>query len=209
MVSGGGIDGKNKFADGSLSIADAVAVDGAILHQKHKFCFCCCDYRRAVMVIDAIALIGLLMNLPAVLLMRSSGAINIFGLVTIIAGAACYTAGIYGAKTYQPWGVVLAAIPHSINILSQCYLIFALFAFPDAYKGLGSFYGDMMADASDGDLTADDAADAFYGGMLIGAVGGLILGGFYFHAHLKLRKLMKQGIITPRNYPNVSSCCCD
>ena len=117
-------------ADGSLSIAvdemqkagydpegqEPYAVDDTVL--------CCCDYRRTVMVINALGLVFLIALL-------CDGSPDFSALVLGIAGIACLTAGIYGAKTHLPWGVVLAAIPHSISTLYWSYYFLVL---PGAWK---------------------------------------------------------------------------
>ena len=145
------------------------AIYDTILVPRNLCCFCCCDYRRAVMVIDALVLVFVVL----IFYLSSNGSPEISRLDAGIAGIAFLTAGIYGAKTYRPWGVVLAAIPHSISTL---YFSYCTLVVPGAWKFPSATFAIPSA--------------------------------YCLYAHHKLLQLMKQGIITPENYPNVSSCCC-
>jgi len=212
VVGGGG-----KFADGSLSIADAVAVEEAILHQKESFCFCCCDYRRAVIIIDSILLVAVVLNLMTINVLAASlvnkgfdeGFAAVAVVLVLLTGIGLVASGIYGAAKYQRWGVIAGGVFHFVRTMQAFYGLIGIFIFPEQYQDAANLaYANMAANSGGSDLSESDAANVMMGSMIFTSIGIVIMSCFYLHAHVKLLRLMKQGVMTPQNYRNVSSCCC-
>lgn len=213
LVAGGG--NTEKFADGSLGIADAVAVEESVLHQKESFCFCCCDFRRAVIIVDSIQLAGLALNLLAIPVLAAGLVQQGFneGFATagvtlmVLGGIGLLASGIYGAAKYQQWGVIAGGVYNFLKTMQEFWSLFAVLMFPDQYKEVyNAAYANADIDGSD--VSAADFENTMVGSMVGGAFIAIVLQCFFLHAHVKLYRLMKQGVMTPQNYRNVSSCCC-
>ena len=190
LVSGDARDGK--IVDGTFVIADGAAADEGITHPKEIYCFCCCDYRWAVIVINAIAIVGMLLNLISNINLGTT-AVAIASMILVLI---CHAAGIYGAWKFRPCVVTVAAVVHLSGLISGI-VIFFLVAKDDTE--MISTTGFAYVSEGNGELSADEVASVVYVVILVGIALAVVLSAFFFHAHVRLIRLLKQGKMTPQN----------
>lgn len=163
-----------------------VAGDEYLQHERpkptsHMCCGCCCDTRKAVIVVNIISLcFGTLGFIFLAALTSDSfaeqfdddatktalgeidgqtvGAVIAFGVVSMI----CYAAGIYGASKFNKIGVLIAAVWYSVDVVLQA----VSFNF-----------------------------------------GGIILNGFFLYPHVVLYQEISKGIMSPTTYDQEKQCC--
>lgn len=158
------------------------------------FCGSCCDFRRAVLVLNgiSIALRVLLMVIFAILgyyvsknsdeiqdeldddeakdqfdMMLQSGYLTIFeAVLEVLEMVAIFfgAAGFYGALKFKRWGIVTA-----LGFYGFCFFLTVIMV---------------------------DVVDALFYGLCL-------------YAHICFLKLMKAGIMVDENYHNIASCCGD
>jgi hypothetical protein len=176
---------KSKTADkdaGGVYYADATAVSSTDGKQGHLFFGCCCDMRRAVVIVNVMNICFALLGIAMYYLLSRDGfsenfdddltkyeleAISnyksraiAFGIVSVL----CSLIGIYGAVQYSNWTVVLAAVYYCISGLTKI----------------------VPSDLS-----------------------GMLMAGIFAYPHFVFIKELNNGIMTAENYPNeIHSCCC-
>ena len=161
----------------SMSIAVAEEVDESILHRKELFCGCCCDYRLAVIVINAIFVFVL------TLVMVADKRVNMRNCDLLFFGfayVALNAAGFYGALRYQRWGVMLGGMAQVLGIVADSYILVST----------------LVNNGSKLEFTTGPW----------GRLNRLVMDFVFLHAHATLLRLMNEGVMTPRNYPNVAYC---
>lgn len=207
----------SKFTDEPLAIAVGGTIDDfdeSIIHKKESCCFCCCDYRRAVIIINGLlvlsALLGLLQIDEMAKNMVTMGFpdyqfINAIVVFIDLVQLALYGGGLFGAVFYVRNGVIAGIAGHCLKLLSIGYGVIWILANGDemlyeALKESGTVFPD--------EATAEAAVSAAKGMAVFSQLMAMILTIICIHAHGKLLNLMKQGVMTQQNYPNVASCCC-
>lgn len=196
-----------RFAHERTSINAGGSIDDfdeSILRKREHFCFCCCDYRTAVIAIDVLMVIDAVQQLSSIDDDKVGGttdrgfpdegvekAVVVFrNLVNL----ALFIGGIYGAIRYVRIGVILAGVGHFLGLL---YTLFSMLA-PDGGR-IGSEFDDVFDDDA---IDDDDEVAELLPGIAVGLVVpievfGAVLSCLYLHAHVKLLRLMKQGVILP------------
>ena len=184
--------GDGVFAVGAMSI-EAVGdeIDADLVNGQHlQCCGCCCDFRRAVIAVNSVAIgIGSLALVSALIAIGILGAdaedmedmgdmdvdigdeIALMEIITLIIGSipiALYACGIYGGIYYKRWGIITAAVAHTLNMLVSVYEFVAL-KIPNV---------------------------------------GFIYSGFFLYPHYFMLKQMNSGLLSPQNYHKVANCCC-
>lgn len=163
--------------------------------NHHTLCFnCCCDFRRAVLIVNGIAIGIKLMEMIGVVVfihylndnlediendldddtarkqvdsMFKSGKVaglEWFFEILETIGIAIHACGIYGALQFKQWGIIVAGCMFGLQ--------FAVSLF---------------------------SMDFF----------SILLSGLMVYPHVCMYNLMKAGIMTPQNYHKVASCCGD
>jgi hypothetical protein len=160
--------------------------------ENHLYCGCCCDVRRATLVVNAISIS---MNVIAMIFLffgvhymaknadkiaedmdddqakqdfakiAKNGTlplIEAFADIFLIVSIFLHACGIYGALKYQTWGVAVAAVAYGLTLLIHLVSLNIIH---------------------------------------------VIIAGLFFYPHVILIKEMKEGIMTDYNYHNVASCC--
>jgi len=163
--------------------------------NHHTQCFnSCCDFRRAVLIVNGISIGIKLMAMIGIALvvhyanenlddiendmnddvarkqvdeMFKSGQVAGFEWLLEIIEAiaiAIHLCGIYGALKYKQWGIIAAGSIFALQVLTTLFSL---------------------------------------------DIAGLIVGLLMLYPHVCMWKLMKEGIMTPQNYHKVASCCGD
>mmetsp|Transcript_35478 Transcript_35478/g.55240 ORF Transcript_35478/g.55240 Transcript_35478/m.55240 type:complete len:216 (-) Transcript_35478:206-853(-) len=160
--------------------------------ENHLFCNCCCDVRRATLVVNGITIVW---NLLVMLLMfigfeflvknadqiaadmdddeaandlkamASNGSLGWLEAaidIFFMFSIVLHGFGVYGALKYEVWAIVVAAVAYGIGL---------------AFAVLGL---DFM---------------------------NIFMKGMFLYPHLVLIKEIREGIMTDYNYANVKSCC--
>lgn len=166
------------------SYVDASAPTMAVPQGRtaHLCCGCCCDTRRATIIVNIINIVLSIFTLCGLGMLTSdkfagqfdddavktelamlSSAAWVAYLVAALS-IVCGGLGIYGAKEYKGWMVLVAGIWFVVNSVLS---------------------------------------------LLGGGVGGCIMSGFFAYPHFVFYQEMRKGIMTESNYPNeMHSCCC-
>lgn len=170
------------------------SVDG-IAGNHHVLCFSsCCDFRRAVLIVNGISIGIKLMAMVGVVVfvnylsnnlddiendmtddtvrkqvdsMFKSGQVaglEWFFEILESIAIALHACGIYGALKFKQWGIVVAGSLFALQLL------------------LGVFSMD---------------------------VGNIIVSSLMLYPHVCMYKLMGDGVMTPQNYHKIASCCGD
>lgn len=158
-------------------------------------CFgCCCDFRRAVLIVNGISIGMKLLIMFGVAIgisyigsnlddiekdidddevrkqvdsMFKSGSVVgfeiIFELIESIS-IGLHVCGIYGALKFKKWGVIVAGVAYSLQLLS---------------------------------------------GLISADFGNIIVSSLFLYPHVQMYNLIKVGIMTDYNYHKVASCCGD
>jgi hypothetical protein len=184
--------------DGSLSVDDQFPSntnDGSInQHQNVLFCKVCCDFRRAVLVVNSISIvlkllimIGLSLHITYIgnnldelesdiqddderkevdAFVKSGAMVVVEAVLDVLetVSIGLHACGIYGALNFKQWGVVTAGIAYTLQLF------------------LGVFTLDIY---------------------------NIALSAFFLYPHVYMYKLMKAGIMTESNYHKIASCCGD
>ena len=176
---------KSKTTDndaGDVYYADATTASSTYGKQGQLFFGCCCDMRRAVVIVNVMNICFALSGIAMYYLLSRDGfsenfdddltkydleAISnykgraiLFGIVSVL----CSLIGIYGAVQYNSWTVILAAVYYCISVLTKIVPF---------------------------DLS------------------GMLMAGLFAYPHFVFIKELNNGIMTAENYPNeINSCCC-
>ena len=165
---------------------DASAPPGLVapqgIRQSHLCCGCCCDTRRATIVVNIISASFASLGILALAFFVTPTLVNSVdddevkqdlaeaskfawvGILILCSSVLCSGTGIYGALKYNGTMVLVAGVWYSVNSLFN---------------------------------------------LLGGDVIGAIMSGFFAYPHFVLHQEMKKGIMTEINYPNEKhSCCC-
>jgi hypothetical protein len=149
--------------------------------QSHLCCGCCCDARRAVIVVNVISMCLHTLAIISVALMSSAvyasdvdddeyqyalseidGKSLGLTLGVLVIGIICQAAGIYGAVKFNKIGATIGAVWHAMECIRS---------------------------------------------IVFFDIGGAIMSGFFCYPHVVFLQEMKSGIMTPENYPNEKVCC--
>ena len=163
--------------------------------NQHTVCFnVCCDFRRAVLIVNGIT-IGLkimaMIGLAVVLHYVNDNIDDIendidddatrkqldeyfksgkvagfewFFEILETVSIGLHLCGIYGALVYKQWGVIVAGSLYALQVV------------------VALFHLDIVS---------------------------LVIGGMMLYPHVYMVKLMKEGIMTPHNYHRIATCCGD
>lgn len=189
-------DGPGSNLAGSLSVdaGDDVNEISSTTDQHMMCCKICCDFRRAVLVMDSIAIVLKLLEMVGVAIMANYFNKNVAelesefdddvmiyeiesmadsGTMALLEGAVevfdfiaiiLYICGIYGALNFKRWGIITALSSHAV----------------------------MMAF-----------------GLLVMDFGSVIFYGLFLYPHVFMLRQMSSGIMTDYNYHKIASCCGD
>jgi len=151
--------------------------------ENHLFCGCCCDTRRATIVVNLVSLfVDLYAMMVAFMLIRgytNSNANNTDETIQhknqmaawlttavvdffVLLAVAMHATGIYGALKYSPTAIKVAAAAHGITIIVSVFTFDAI---------------------------------------------GTIAGGVFLYPHIILIKEIDTGVMTDYNYENIRACC--
>ena len=151
--------------------------------QSHLCCGCCCDTRRAVIVVNVISMCvaALAIGLTSMAIGASGRYASDFdddeyvsafaeidgkaiglSIGVLVVGMICQATGIYGAQKFNKIGVIIGAIWHAL----QCIFSIAIFD-----------------------------------------IAGAIMSGFFCYPHVAFLLELNNGIMTPEKYPNEALCC--
>jgi len=163
-------------------------------HQNVLFCKICCDFRRAVLVVNSISIVlkllimvGLGLHITYVgnnldelesdiddenereqvdAFVKSGAMVVVEAVLEVLetVSIGLHACGIYGALNFKQWGIVTAGIAYT----------FQLFV-----------------------------------GVVTGDIYNIALSAFFLYPHVYMYKLMKVGIMTESNYHKIASCCGD
>jgi hypothetical protein len=155
-------------------------VDGARQARQGHLCFgCCCDTRRAVIIVNSINMFVDVLGIISSATFSSAGFASddeyrsalqseiggkaiVFSIVVLVLGMICQAAGIYGAHTFNKIGVTIGAIWYALECFRSIVFL-----------------------------------------NLVGA----IISGFFCYPHIVFLQEMKAGIMTPEKYPDEETCC--
>ena len=160
---------------------DEYVQHGRPQRQSHLCCGCCCDTRRAVIVVNIISMSFAAIAIFSLSMVTSDGyasqfdddevqaALNeIDGTSVGVAigitclGIICSAAGLFGAFKFNNIAIMVAAVWYCAECIRSL---------------------------------------VFYN------LGGAIMAGFFAYPHFVFYQEMKKGIMTPANYPNEEQCC--
>jgi hypothetical protein len=167
---------------GDVYYADATTFSSTDGRQGQLFCGCCCDMRRAVVIVNVMSICFALLGIAMYHLLSRDGFIEnfddditkyeleaisnykgraiLFGLVSVL----CSLIGLCGAVQYNRRMVILAAVYYCISMLTKIVPF---------------------------DLS------------------GMLMAGLFSYPHFVFIKELDNGIMTAENYPNeINSCCC-
>mmetsp|Transcript_101600 Transcript_101600/g.152245 ORF Transcript_101600/g.152245 Transcript_101600/m.152245 type:complete len:176 (-) Transcript_101600:239-766(-) len=169
-------------ADGVYYADGEAAASPTTEKQGHLFFGCCCDTRRATIIVNVINMVMAALALFGMGVVASSGFADQFDDDAVKADLAtaqqyiwipilisafsilCAGLGMYGAMKYKQWMVMVGAVWYCINSVLS---------------------------------------------ILGGDLGGAALSGLFAYPHFVFMQEMKKGIMTEANYPNEKhSCCC-
>jgi hypothetical protein len=181
---------------GSLSVDDQFPNnnDGSATHQNVLFSNICCDFRRAVLVVNSISIVlkliimvGLGLHITYIgnnlktlesdiqddheceqvdVFVKSCVMVVLEAVLEVLEtiSIGLHACGIYGALDFKQWGIATAGIAYT----------FQLFV-----------------------------------GLISGDIYNIALSAFFLYPHVYMYKLMKAGIMTESNYHKIASCCGD
>jgi len=190
-------DPENQFGN---QVAHGFEIDDEITSNTNKyhtnFMGCCCDFRRAVIVVNGITLVLQILTMVGVAFLpkylennlddieaniaddAARDQVDTFAkggdltsLVIIvevveIIGLFFSVIGIYGALKFKRWAITTALCFYSIRMLLQLISIRS------------------------------------FGGVFV-----LFVFGLWVYPHVYMLSLMRAGIMTESNYPNIAKCC--
>ena len=160
--------------------------------SSHLFCNCCCDCRRACLVINAISIVLKIVMICIVGIGGKYISNNIQQIETDIDDDAyrkqvdqfveeggiqivetvvdffsmisigLHICGIYGALQFKQWGIIVAGSTYTVSLL----------------------FGVLALD-----------------------FGAVVMGGLFLYPHIMMYKEMKEGIMTEYNYHKIAHCC--
>jgi hypothetical protein len=165
------------------------------ISNYHTLCFnCCCDFRRAVLIVNAITIGVKLLVMMGVAIgisyigknledvendiadddvrkqvdsLFKSGTVagfEIFFEIIESVSIGLHACGIYGALKFKRWGIVVSGTAYALNL---------------------------------------------FGSVISADFGGIIVSSLFLYPHIQMYNLMKVGIMTDYNYHKVASCCGD
>ncbi|KAL7499381.1 hypothetical protein ACHAWT_007396 [Skeletonema menzelii] len=149
----------------------------------HKFCGCCCDSKRAVLVFNSLNLIGYLILIVLILASRSNiGAFWAFYIV----GIGVFSLAIAGAALYNRWLVAPAALWAEISLVLT--IVFSL-------KGTDTVVVD---------------GQVYQASPVVNIVLALIWQGLVAYANWTFVYEVNKGIMSSKTYKQREehSCCC-
>eukprot|EP00980_Cylindrotheca_fusiformis_P021871 scaffold8707_cov69-Cylindrotheca_fusiformis.AAC.1 len=154
--------------------------------KSHTCCGCCCDTRRAVIIVNIISLSFAALSVFTLSMLASNRGANNFdddeiqdafdaiggstafgigiGIAIGIAvvGMICYACGIYGAYKFHKVFIIIAAVWHSANFILNIVSL---------------------------------------------NVGGAVMTGFFLYPHVVFYQEVSKGIMSPASYPQEQQCC--
>jgi hypothetical protein len=149
--------------------------------QSHLCCGCCCDTRRAVMVVNVLGICLAILSIASISRARSARANYAFdddeyqyssseiddkavglSISVLVVGMFCQVSGFYGAHKFKKIGTTIGAVWHALECIRS--IVFYDFA-------------------------------------------GAIMSGFFCYPHVVFLQELKNGIMTPEKYPNEELCC--
>jgi hypothetical protein len=164
--------------------AEPQAVNAFGGRQGHLFFGCCCDMRRAVIIVDIINTVFASLNLLAILTFTLFGSnltdsfdddvtkndmaiatsYPVVAIVMAVFALVCPVLGIVGAARYSGWMVIVPAVWYCVDMVIS---------------------------------------------ILSSSPAGAALAVMFIYPHIFLFKQLNKGIMTMDNYPNeIHSCCC-
>lgn len=186
---------------GSASFAEPMSVEASTAEgfpnasNYHTICCnCCCDFRRAVLIVNGITIgLKLLIMMGFAILVsyvgknlddieedmnddefrksfdsffKSGSVAGLEAFVEVLEtiSVGLHACGIYGALNFKQWGIITAGTMYALSLL------------------LGLFSMD---------------------------IGNIVVSGLCLYPHICMYNLMKAGIMTPYNYHKVATCCGD
>jgi hypothetical protein len=174
----------------SYKVVQAFEINDEIPTSEHTIgyhtkCFgLCCDFRKAVLVVNAIAIVIRIVQMAGVVYIAymvdslnnfdddafaTSGdtdlAVAFLAIFEIAIGLCLNCIAIYGALKFKRWAIITGLIYYSCGLLRS--LLF-------------TGYVDVLS---------------------------LILNVLFLYPHFYMFRLMSAGIMTKSNYPNIAQCC--
>jgi len=119
------IDDDDDDDDGSGTTADRDRGNTAdIVPSPHICCYCCCDCRRACLVINLLSIgvnmISLIVVGVANLVMKDDPMTLVpkgYTVLVLLLPIGMYGCGVYGAIYFKPWGIMVAGAAYAVNIV--------------------------------------------------------------------------------------------
>jgi hypothetical protein len=171
--------------------------------QGHKFCYCCCDYRRAVIIINMV--FGVLEALLLILL-----ATGTYGLYHYNGGGSTSLANEYSYETIEIIFGGISIILSSVAIFGACYYKIILVGLNVLWLVVAYVLGIIFAVQYCSEFR-DNCGDYYYCtctlnvGSVIGA--GVVMC-LYVYPHIGFIVQVYKGIMSRETYPREEYCCC-
>jgi hypothetical protein len=160
---------------------DEYVQHGAVARQSHICCGCCCDTRRAVIVVNIISMTFAALAIFSISMMTSAryaaqfdddemqaaldeldGKVVGMTIGFAVVGMICNAVGLYGATKYNNLGIIVASLWYTAECVRS--LVFL-------------------------------------------DIAGAVMAGFFLYPHVVFYQEMNKGLMTPVNYPNEEQCC--
>lgn len=159
--------------------------------SNHLFCGCCCDSRRATIVVNMIAIIWYTVRILVFAFLGISIAEN--GLPGDEENAQQEGGDLddEGHDRFFEGEVVAAVIISSVSIVLHVFGIYGAVSYQSTAVGASAFgyiFSLVLA-------------------LVSLNVTGIILCSLFFYAHAVLLSEIQSGIMTPYNYENIKACC--
>jgi len=203
----GSVSYASSVVDGSIQYSSAGSATGLMVSDgnegggggsgsgsPHLFLNCCCDCRRAVLIVNGIAISFKIISVIAIAIMGSfvsknaneieasivddevrkefdvvfnEGGVALFETIfdfIALISIGLHLCGIYGALKFKKWGIITAGATHALGVL------------------LGVISLDFMT---------------------------FVISGVCLYPHIIMYKEMREGIMTELNYHKIARCCGD
>ena len=178
-------DQKQELQDGAIPTGAPAGdeyVQVATQRRAHLCCGCCCDTRRASIVVDIITATFSALGLFSLVAVTSDGYQSQFDDDATIAAL-----NDFNASGAVGWSMAFMAI----GMIAGGVGIFGAYKFNQVCVMIAAVYH----------------AVACIQGLIFLNLGGAIMSGFFAYPHFVFYKEMKAGIMTPVTYPNEQACC--
>jgi hypothetical protein len=160
--------------------------------ENHLFCGCCCDVRRATLVVNAITIT---MNVLFMILL-------FFGVNFVAKNADQFTEDMDDDQAKQDFEKL--AENGSLQLIE---VFVDIFLFVSIFLHACGIYGALKFKTWGVTVAAVSYAIAFLINLISLSPINIFISGLFFYPHVILLKEMKEGIMTDYNYPNIASCC--